>query len=295
MAEPNRTVETERVEALEDAASGALAGLPSRPARRLVVDVSDEDVVRFRRQGYLRVERLSTDEELEWLGTFYDRLFEARVAGVRGGYLDLTRPYDSEGPDHLPQVLLPEIRFPVLLETDFARNARRIGARLIGAGETVVRLACHLIAKPPRVGAETPWHQDEAYWDPRHDHSAVSAWMPLEDADVESGCMCFVPGSHHRGVRRHEHIGGDPRVHGLVTSDVPTSDAIACPVRAGAATFHHHRLLHYAGPNRSDRRRRACIAVAQTEPVPRQTPYDRPWFHDGQAAWSQRTLRAEPR
>jgi ectoine hydroxylase-related dioxygenase (phytanoyl-CoA dioxygenase family) len=165
------------------------------------------------------------------------------------------------------------------------RNARHIAARLLGVEEAVVESWGHLIAKPPRHGHETPWHQDEAYGDPNFDYEALGAWVPLDDADVENGCMWFLPGSHRNGVLRHQHLGDDPSIHVLVTSaEIDTSAAVPVPLPAGGASFHHRRTLHYAGPNHSERQRRAWSNEFQTTPVARSDAAERPWVDEGRRA-----------
>src|SRR5262245_29526359 len=85
------------------------------PATVLEVRLTEEQIDRFHRDGFTSVERITTDEELEWVRPVYDHLFETR-GSFKGGYFDLARPYESEGQDLVPQVLSPEIRFPQLLE-----------------------------------------------------------------------------------------------------------------------------------------------------------------------------------
>ena len=126
----------------------------------------------------------------------------------------------------------------------------------------------HMILKPARRGHETPWHQDEAYWTADHSYAAVGAWMPLDDASIESGCLHFVPGSHLGPVLSHHHIGHDPSVHGLEADDADTTNEVAVPIPPGAATFHHPRMLHYAGPNTTGQPRRAYANEFQLAPVP---------------------------
>src|SRR5439155_5073204 len=175
------------------------------PASDFEVDATAEDVAFFRANGYLGIERITTDEELAWLGELYDEVFAERRGGFRGGYFDLSRPYDAAGEDLLPQVLFPERRNPELTRTTYVRNARRIAAALLGVEEARLQHWGHMILKPPRRGHETPWHQDEAYWEPDVSYTAVGAWMPLDEASVESGCLHFVPGSHLREVLPHRH------------------------------------------------------------------------------------------
>jgi phytanoyl-CoA hydroxylase len=43
------------------------------------------------------------------------------------------------------------------------------------------------------------WHQDETHI-PTRDRSLTAAWIALDDATVENGCLWVIPGSHRRGV-----------------------------------------------------------------------------------------------
>jgi ectoine hydroxylase-related dioxygenase (phytanoyl-CoA dioxygenase family) len=243
-----------------------------------VVDVTPEQVQFFRENGFLSIERITTDEEIEWLKGIYDKLFSERMGETQGEYFDLGGKRAHDGEEVLPQVLAPEKKFPELLQTIYYRNAKRIITTLLGADESQVNGGGHMILKPPRYGLETPWHQDEAYWDADLLPNSASAWMPLDVATLESGCMQFIPGSHHDDIHFHKHINDDPTVHGLVTEEVDPSKAVACPLQPGGATFHHCRTLHYAGPNKTDKPRRAYILVLGTPPIRRDSPGYKPWI-----------------
>jgi ectoine hydroxylase-related dioxygenase (phytanoyl-CoA dioxygenase family) len=246
-------------------------------------------VEHYREHGFTWIERITSDEEIEWLREVFDFLFESKMGGFAGGYFDLARPYDSEGIDRLPQVLVPELAIPELGETAFRRNARAVAAVLLSVAPEALEVWGHMIYKPPRIGNVTPWHQDEAYWDPGLHYTALGAWLPLDDVDLENGCMCFIPGSHRQDVLPHRHINDDPAVHGLETTvDVDDSRMVAVPLPAGGATFHHSRLLHYTPPNRSNRPRRAFASEYQTTSQPSERPVDRSWWIEGQAAWEGR-------
>jgi hypothetical protein len=262
-----------------------------RPAADFAVTLAAEEVAAFRERGFTSVPRITTDEELAWLGEVYDHLFGERVQPVPGGYFDLARPYESAGEDRLPQILVPETAVPALRETAFWRNGRAIAATLLGVDAAGLRGWGHMIRKPPRVGAPLPWHQDEAYWDPAFDYVALGSWMPLDPATPESGCLCFLPGSHRGAVRAHRHVGDDPNVHALVTDDVDATPAVEVPLAPGGASFHHCRTLHSSGPNRSPRVRRAWANEWQLPPVRRATAETRPWIDEGKQAWESRRFR----
>jgi ectoine hydroxylase-related dioxygenase (phytanoyl-CoA dioxygenase family) len=134
-----------------------------------------------------------------------------------------------------------------------------------------------LIYKPATGGSQAPWHQDEAFWDDRNHLKSESAsvWMPLDDAVVESGCMQFVPGSHRNDVLRHRCEPGEPLV---VDEPVDLSTAVACPLPAGGATFHHCRTLHHTAPNTSGRPRRAITTIFHGPAAIRPAALQKPWI-----------------
>jgi len=266
--------------------------MTQRPQADFPVLITDAQIAEFRERGFIRIDRITSDNELVWLGEVYDRLFEERVQSVPGGYFDLTRPYDSAGEDHQPQIIMPEARYRELRKTAFYRNGRFIAAHLLGVESTNLRGWGHMIRKPAITGGPLPWHQDEAYWDPAFDYVALGCWMPLDPATVESGCMSFIPGSHRGDVRKHRHLGDDPAVHALVVEDVDTSAGVPVPVEAGGAVFHHCRILHCSGSNRSSRVRRAYANEWQLDPVRRETALpDRPWIDEGKRAWENRAIK----
>ena len=254
---------------------------PPLPTQRFDLELTDEQVASFRENGFLAVPRMTTDEEVEWLGAVFDGLFARR-----SGQFDVSRPYGAPGDDHqLSQLLLPEHQVPELKQTNYWRNASRAIARLLGVDAARLGGWGHMLRKPPNGGHLTPWHQDESYWEPDFDYCAAGAWLPLEDVDMRNGCMCFVPGSHAGPVLAHHHYGGDPAVHLLEVDDAPDpSRVVPVPLRAGAGSFHHPRTLHATAPNSTDRPRRAYANEFQLPPVRRATRAHRPWIDEGKAA-----------
>lgn len=222
------------------------------------IELTQDQVDSFQREGYLVLPAITTSDELARLREIYDRLFAERAGRAEGNQFDLAGADEEDKQATLPQILGPSRYAPELNDFLFKRNAKAIAAQLLGGEGTAGE---HAILKPPRYGAATPWHQDEAYWSPDLDYSSLSIWMPLQDATVESGCMQFVPRSHRQGVLPHHPINNDPRVHGLEVDSLDTSSVVPCPIPAGGVTIHHCRTLHYAGPNLTDEPRRAYIQV----------------------------------
>jgi ectoine hydroxylase-related dioxygenase (phytanoyl-CoA dioxygenase family) len=233
----------------------------------------DEQIQAFHRDGYLRLDALTTPAEVQVLRGVYDRLFARTDGFADGDQLELGK-LDEAGRATLSQILEPQKYAPELVDTQARANALAIARQLLGTGTK--RAGDHAIMKPAGHGAATPWHQDEAYWSPAYDHSAVSFWMPLQEATLENGCMRFVPGSHALDVVPHRLA--DPTAHALeVDSPVDDRSAVACPLPPGGCTIHHCRTLHYAGPNRSGTPRRAYIMAFAAAPAERETPHDYYW------------------
>ena len=172
-------------------------------------------------------------------------------------------------------------------------NARALVCQLYNVEEPNVGFA-HAIYKPPRHGAETPWHQDAAYWNPAVHHTGISIWVPLQEATLENGCMEFVPGSHEQDVFPHQSINNDPRIHGLELRPEElyrARDFVSCPLPPGGCTVHGGYMLHHTPPNRSEVPRRALILSGHPLPAtPRKTPLRFPWMDEKRTA---RTQRAE--
>lgn len=240
--------------------------------------LTEAQVALYHENGYLSVDRVAGDPEIAEIRDLYDRMFASRAGRNVGDHFDLAGT-DEEGKEpFLIQILQPGKYFPELRETALYGNVCGLIRQLLGA-ETKF-FGDHAINKPPRHGAETPWHQDEAYWDPARDHQAISVWIPLQPATILNGCMYFIPGSHRLDVLPHRPIGNDPRVHGLevVPGIFDFSGAVSCELPAGGATFHGGRMLHYTPANTTGDYRRALIIMGGLPPVPRAAPRRFPWL-----------------
>ena len=227
----------------------------------VVSSVTPEQISFFHENGFLALDPITTPDEIAWMRESYDRIFSQRAGREEGNQFDLGGT-DEEGKEAtLPQILNPAKYAPELNGGLYLKNAQAIARQLLNpnAGGGVA----HAIFKPAGIGAPTPWHQDEAYWDPQWQYYNVSFWMPLQEATIENGCLWFVPKSHYWEILPHRSIGNDPRIHGLElavdNAEQVTKSAVPCPLKPGGVTIHLNRTLHYSGPNKTDIARRALI------------------------------------
>ncbi|MFG1615905.1 phytanoyl-CoA dioxygenase family protein [Nonomuraea wenchangensis] len=95
------------------------------------------------------------------------------------------------------------------------------------------------------------WHQDEMFI-PTRDRSLTAAWLALDDATIENGCLWVLPGSHRSGVLYPNREHDDPRYDCTVESygfPFDESDAVPVEVAAGSVVVFNGYLLHRSLPN----------------------------------------------
>lgn len=119
--------------------------------------------------------------------------------------------------------------------------------------------------KPAEVGGVNKWHQDWPYWSVLDAPAQVTAWVALDDADEENGCMSMVCGSHGWGNNvDFLHTLADLRAMPDEWSG-RRLQVKTCPVRAGHVHFHHGLTWHGSSDNPSGRPRRAIALHYMTE------------------------------
>jgi hypothetical protein len=110
------------------------------------------------------------------------------------------------------------------------------------------------LIKPPLIGSEKPWHQDDAYFSWAPVDRIIGVWIALDEARAENGCMHVIPGGHRAGGLRHFHSSLDCEI---MPGRVESRQAVPVELAPGGALFFSGLLPHMTPPNRSPLRRRA--------------------------------------
>ncbi|WP_054024869.1 phytanoyl-CoA dioxygenase family protein [Bacillus sp. FJAT-28004] len=118
--------------------------------------------------------------------------------------------------------------------------------------------------KPPVTGGPTPWHQDHPLWPVIQPADLVSAWVALDDAVIENGCMWMVPGSHKWGDHQ-KYLASTPDFKPYhrkpeLLPEGAVVEAVPFEIKKGQVGYHHSLTWHGSPNNRSELKRRA-IAV----------------------------------
>ena len=238
--------------------------LPSNDERSTSGDgtgplLSADQLTTLRRDGFLRVDGLSTPDEIALIRDMYDRLFTEGRGWEKGDLFDMVGNDRDQAALALPQMLWPSRYEPRLRQTRLANSAENIAKQILG-GQPENYLE-HAILKPAFHGAATPWHQDDAFGRKGSGFvESISIWMALQDTTVEGGCMQYIAGSNHEPLYPHRSPGNDPSVHGLELVTPPgLTRCVAVPIPAGSAIIHLSRTIHGAGPNNTAQPRRAYV------------------------------------
>jgi len=109
------------------------------------------------------------------------------------------------------------------------------------------------LIKPPGGGREKPWHQDKAYFDIRLEDRVVGAWIALDEATAENGCMHVIPCSHKEGAVIHF----KRRDWQICDTDVKVERDVMAPLKPGGCLLFDGLIHHGTPPNHSKNRRRA--------------------------------------
>lgn len=173
-------------------------------------------------------------------------------AAQRAWYLDggvqarsVLRKLDN--PHHHREAVRELARAPALVQ---------LVESIIGPGVSVY--FSQIFFKPPEGGGPKPAHQDNFYFGPTDNEGVVTAWIALDDATLENGCLYFGEGSHLGPVYAHEAPPDEPYNLQLPAHILARQPMSPAPVMCGGISFHHGNTFHQSGPNLSAHWRRAC-------------------------------------
>ena len=217
---------------------GDLEGLPAFDDP---VDLADETIAAFRRDGHVVVRGLAQPDELP----AYRDAVDAAVTRRQGKMPPLAeRDAYSQAFVQLPNLWR---RDPVIARFVLAARFAKAAADLMGVEG--VRIYHDQALAKEAGGVSTPWHQDQVYW-PLATDDTITMWMPLVDVPMVAGPMTFASGSHRLGALDALVIGEDSEAtFSQLVAERGLAQTTHGPFVAGDATFHRGWTLHRAGAN----------------------------------------------
>jgi ectoine hydroxylase len=235
----------------------------------------EAEVARYHQDGYVLIKGMLAPEEAGLLGRAAreDRVLDQHSYGRA----------DGEG----GTVRLSLWNHPT--DTIYGMIAR--SESLVGAVEKlldgeVYHYHSKMIMKDAKIGGAWTWHQDYGYW---YQNGVLfplltSAFIAVDRASKQNGCLQVIRGSHHLG--RIEHIlsgdqaGADPE---RVERILERLELVHVEMEPGDTLFFHANLLHRSDQNQSANPRWSmicCYNAARNNPYkeshhPRYTPLEK--------------------
>jgi phytanoyl-CoA hydroxylase len=207
----------------------------------------------FDRDGYVIGRGLFGPAEVDELREHYMTLRRrGRYAGDEAGVAASSRDPLRKYPRMLQMHRWDDVALRWLLDT----RLRDELIDLLGAEPYAVQTMLYF--KPPGARGQA-LHQDNFYLK-AEPGTCVAAWMALDRADTDNGCLLVVPGSHRWPLLCTEKA--DVKLS-FTDVTVPVPDqwaAVPVLLEPGDVLFFHGALVHGSAPNvTTDRFRRALI------------------------------------
>jgi ectoine hydroxylase-related dioxygenase (phytanoyl-CoA dioxygenase family) len=221
--------------------------------RALTPDQVDE----FWANGFLKVGKILTDDEIETYRAEYDRIFaEARAGKINFRNLAIDNTDDLDAKNQAGKQMLQ-----IMQMCEISILFRRLigDDRILDVIEDLIGPNIQLfhdqaLWKPAHTGGPVHWHQDNAYWRCTPPN-LVSAWLTLDDVTRTNGAMQFIPGTHLQAVGHAKASTSNALLDSGEHAD--TGRAVVVDLPAGGITIHHCQTLHMTEPNTTPRQRRA--------------------------------------
>ena len=238
--------------------------------------LTDEEWAQYARDGYMRLGKVLSDEELSalqerinalMLGTAdvdYSRFLMQvdsedgkyehageQSRGFKGARLDYRKIQDLEF-DPLFRAFMEEPIFAHICE------------HVYGKGHPIAAFRAMFMNKPARRGTFLPWHQDR--WNYLDRDPLITLWTALDPATKANGCVQVVPGSHSQGLINPSHSSGFLTKEQSEVHATP-ENILFLELEPGEAVLMHNYLLHGSDVNNTDISRRAfsvCYMDANT-------------------------------
>ncbi|MHB1022244.1 MAG: phytanoyl-CoA dioxygenase family protein [Acidobacteriaceae bacterium] len=213
--------------------------------------ISDREVLQYHEDGYILVKRMLDAAEIDLLGRAAreDRVLDQHSFGKADGEGGTVRLSLWNHPTDTMYGMV-------------ARSESMVGTAEKLLGGEVYHYHSKMIMKDAKVGGAWAWHQDYGYW---YQNGVLfplltSAFIAVDRATKENGCLQVIKGSHHLGRIEHvltgDQAGAD---QDRVQEVLKRQELVYVEMEPGDTLFFHANLLHRSDQNRSEHPRWSMI------------------------------------
>ncbi len=222
--------------------------------------VSVEEVKAFHEDGVLVVRDLIKQDEIQELLDHTVDIMEGRI--VIPGQIE--PPDDSATAEEIGRryVRIHQLHFHLGIHERYLLYPPILDVLEVLIGPDIMAMQTMLFLKAP--GQEGQGFHQDSYYIPTYPETLCGAWIALDDADEENGCVWFVRGTQHESVYRQaknvSHDNAEVNSLGAIADKYPNQEFPAI-LQAGDVAFFGGKIIHRSHSNRSkDQRRRAFVS-----------------------------------
>ena len=204
----------------------------------------------YRQNGYLVVPDLFTAAEMQELKVETTRIFRGKRGPVEGLLEVAPQMTDAEVLRKYLAIHFPHKLSPMIERSLSHPGIVEVLTHIIGPN--VKCMQSMLFVKGPGKPGQS-WHQDE-YYIPTRDRSLGAAWIAIDDATIENGCLWIIPASHQSGIIMRRIPGRNPEFAEADTLNISGYGEDRCvpvDVKAGSVVFFHGYVLHSSRRNKT--------------------------------------------
>lgn len=234
--------------------------------------ISDDLVSAYHEDGYVLVRGMLDGEEIGLLSRAAreDRVLDQKSFGKGDGEGGIVRLSLWNHPTDTIYGMI-------------ARSQSIVGSAAKLLGDEPYHYHSKMIMKDAKVGGAWTWHQDYGYWYQNGvlSPNLTSAYIAVDRATRENGCLQVIRGSHKLGRIEHvlsgDQAGADQE---RVEEILKRHELVYVEMEPGDVLFFHSNMLHRSDQNRSDDPRWSmicCYNARSNDPYkeshhPRYTP-----------------------
>jgi hypothetical protein len=211
------------------------------PSASLGSPLSADEIARYRQDGIIVPKNGLTAEQ---------------VAGLQKKLDDFLAEQHITDADYVPDIIERDSSW-----LNYAVMPQIIDAVAQLIGDDIIVWGSALFCKAGKGGRATPWHQDGHYW-PIRPLETVTAWIAIDDVNIENSCLRVIPGSHRDRISySHDTDNSDAIILNQVLKPEHLQSAPARDIELAPGMFSIHDvyLIHGANPNNSGKRRAGMV------------------------------------
>lgn len=205
-------------------------------------NLTEEQIEHFDRHGYLKLEKILTDEQLEQLRQYADNVEQLAMEKLKRNAQEKDFVFSMTFfVTYLNRVL--HFHFHAGFESLYLLGHPKIlGAAESLCGKDFLPTIDMMVLKHQDNNAVIPWHQDLIY--PADQYRVVTVGIYLDDSNIDNGALTVLPNS------------GDKKKDICAIVENPPASTIEVPAKAGDVLLHNPMMVHCSSAMKSGGKRR---------------------------------------